>query len=51
MNDKQVVELYFKLKTSETDDLKSPPPIEGKTTSFCYFLDNGKLTIKLKQPC
>jgi hypothetical protein len=51
MNDKQVVELYYRLESIKAVDFKSPPPIEGETTSFCYFLDNGKLTIKLKPPC
>ena len=51
MGTEQVVELYYTLKTIETVDFKFPPPIEGETTSFKYSLDNGKLTIKLKQPC
>jgi hypothetical protein len=51
MNDKQVVELYYRLETIKTVDFKSPPPITGETTPFYYFLDNGKLTIKLKQHC
>jgi hypothetical protein len=51
MNDKQVVELYYKLKTIESVNFKSPPPIEDETDSFNYSLNNGKLTIKFKQPC
>lgn len=51
MNDKQVVELYYRLETIKTVDFKSPPPIEGGTTSFTYSINNGILTIKLEQPC
>lgn len=51
MKDKQVIELYYRLESIETIDFKSPLPIKGETTPFCYSLDNGKLTIKLKQHC
>jgi len=51
MKDRQVIELYYRLKIIETIDFKSPPPIEGETASFYYFLNNEKLTIKLKQHC
>jgi hypothetical protein len=51
MGTEQVVELYYKLKTSETVDFKSPPPIEEEKTSFNFCLNNGKLTIKLKKYC
>jgi hypothetical protein len=51
MNDKQVMELYYRLESIKSVDFKSPPPIQDETTAFYYFLDNGKLTIKLKQYC
>lgn len=51
MKNSQVIELYYRLERIKTVDFKSPPPIKGETTPFYYFLDNGKLTIKLKQHC
>lgn len=51
MKNSQVIELYYRLETIKTVDFKAAPPIEGETTAFNYSLNNGKLTIKLKQHC
>jgi hypothetical protein len=51
MKNERVIELYYQLGTIKTVDFKSPPPVEGETTSFNYLLSNGKLTIRLKQYC
>ncbi|MBU4230908.1 MAG: hypothetical protein L6277_15455 [Desulfobacterales bacterium] len=51
MKNSQVIELYYRLESIKTVDFKSPPPIEEEETSFNYSLNNGILTIKLKQPC
>ena len=51
MRDEQVIELYYRLECINNVYFSSPPPILGETSFFHYSLNNGKLTINLKQHC
>jgi len=49
MRDPHVVALCYRLETAETVSFDNPRPVGGETGSFRLRLDNGKLTIELKE--